>query len=75
MKIAVAYTTKRAVKQHFFEINIVLQVLIIMLPALPYFVLRNYAYSFNIDPFEVPLIIHYLNVLFCISAMHQHDNR
>ena len=40
-----------------------------MLPAVPYFVLRNYAFFFKIDPFNVPAIIHYLNVLFGISAM------
>lgn len=69
VKIAAAYTIKKAVKQHFFEFGNAFQVLIIMLPALPYFVLRNYAYFFNLDPYSVPLLIHYLNVLFGISAM------
>lgn len=69
MKIIVAYTIKKAVKRHFFNARNVFQVLIIMLPALPYFVLRNYAYFFNINPVEAPLIIRYLNVLFGISAM------
>lgn len=69
MKIIVAYTIKKAVKRHFFNVRNVFQVLIIMLPALPYFVLRNYAYFFNINPVEAPLIIRYLNVLFGISAM------
>ncbi len=69
MKIIVAYTIKKAVKRHFFSFSNVFQVLIIMLPALPYFVLRNYAYFFNINPSTVPIIIRYLNVLFGISAM------
>jgi len=69
MKIITAFTIKKAVKRHFFNFRNVFQVLIIMLPALPYFVLRNYAYFFNINPVEAPLIIRYLNVLFGISAM------
>lgn len=69
MKILATYTIKKAVKQHFFDVRNVFQVLIIMLPALPYFVLRNYAFFFNINPNSVPLLIHYLNVLFGISAM------
>jgi hypothetical protein len=69
MKIISAYTIKKAVKRHFFNFRNVFQVLIIMLPALPYFVLRNYAYFFNINPVDAPLIIRYLNVLFGISAM------
>lgn len=69
MKIIAAYTIKKAVKLHFFDFRNVFQVLIIMLPALPYFVLRNYAYFFNINPSSVPVIIRYLNVLFGMSAM------
>lgn len=69
MKVIVAYTIKKAVKRHYFSFSNVFQVLIIMLPALPYFVLRNYAYFFNINPGTVPVIIRYLNVLFGISAM------
>jgi hypothetical protein len=69
MKIIAAYTIKKAVKRHFFDVRNVFQVLIIMLPALPYFVLRNYAFFFNINPGTVPVIIRYLNVLFGISAM------
>lgn len=69
MKMIAAYTIKKAVKRHFFNVRNVFQVLIIMLPALPYFVLRNYAYFFNINPVDSPLIIRYLNVLFGISAM------
>jgi hypothetical protein len=69
MKMIAAYTIKKAVKRHFFNVRNVFQVLIIMLPALPYFVLRNYAYFFNINPVDTPLIILYLNVLFGISAM------
>jgi len=69
MKAIVAYTIKKAVKRQFFSFSSVFQVLIIMLPALPYFVLRNYAYFFNINPSTVPVIIRYLNVLFGISAM------
>ena len=69
IKFGVAYTIKKAVKQHYFQFGNPIYVLIIMLPALPYFFLRNYAYFFNIDPYSVPLLIHYLNVLFGISAM------
>lgn len=69
MKVLATYTIKKAVKQHYFNFRNVFQVLIIMLPALPYFVLRNYAYFFNINPVDVPVIIRYLNVLFGISAM------
>ncbi len=69
MKIFAAYTIKKVVKRHFFNVRNMFQVLILMLPALPYFVLRNYAYIFNINPAEVPVIIRYLNVLFGLSAM------
>jgi len=69
MKFIVTFTIKRAVKRHFFDFRNLFQVVIIMLPALPYFVLRNYAYFFNINPSTVPVIIRYLNVLFGISAM------
>ena len=68
-KIGVTISIKKVVRKHFFEFGTTFQSFIIMLPAVPYFVLRNYAFFFKIDPFNVPAIIHYLNVLFGISAM------
>lgn len=69
IKIAASASIKKGVRKQMFGIGTTYQAFIILLPALPYFFLRNYAFFFRISPFEVPMIIHYLNVLFGVSAM------
>lgn len=69
IKISASKLIKKLVTNQIYGIESAFQAFIIMLPALPYFFLRNYAFLFEINPVEVPLIIHYLNVLFGISAM------
>jgi hypothetical protein len=69
IKIAVTVSVKKFIRFQINGITNVNQALIITLPALPYFFLRNYAFMFRLDPFAVPLMIHFLDVLFGILAM------
>ncbi len=69
MKIGVTVSIKKFIRFQINGITNVNQALIIMLPAGPYFFLRNYAFMFRIDPFTVPLMIHYLDVLFGVFAL------
>jgi hypothetical protein len=69
MKIGVTVSIKKFIRFQIHGITNVNQALIIMLPAGPYFFLRNYAFMFRIDAFAVPLMIHYLDVLFGVFAL------
>lgn len=69
LKFYVTVLMKKVTRKQIYGIETVFQAVIIMLPALPYFFLRDYAYFFKIDPSEVPMIIHYLDVLFGIFAL------
>lgn len=69
LKIGVTVLIKKQTRKQIYGIESVFQAFIIMLPALPYFFLRDYAFLFRINPAEVPLIIHYLDVLFGICAL------
>lgn len=69
LKIAVTVLIRRWTRKQIYGIETVYQAVIIVLPALPYFFLRDYAFLFEIDPLDVPLIIHYMNVLFGILAL------
>lgn len=69
IKIGITILIKRQIKKQIYGIESMFQALIIILPALPYFLLRNYAFIFKISPLNVPLVIHYTNVLFGISAL------
>ncbi len=69
MKIGATVLIKKLTRKQVYGIESVYQALVIMLPAVPYFFLRNYAFFFKINAFEVPLLIHYLDVLFGICAL------
>jgi hypothetical protein len=69
MKIGVTVSIKKFIRFQINGITNVNQALIIMLPAGPYFFLRDYAFMFKIDPFSVPLMIHYLDFLFGVFAL------
>lgn len=69
LKIAVTILIKKQTRKQIYGIESVFQALIIMLPALPYFFLRSYAYLFRLNPLDVPLIIHYIDILCGVCAL------
>jgi hypothetical protein len=69
LKIGVTSLIKRQTRKQIYGIESVFQALIIMLPALPYFFLRNYAFLLKIDPYYTPLVIHFLDILCGICAL------
>lgn len=69
LKIGVTVLIKKQTRKQIYGIESVFQAMIIVLPALPYFFLRNYAFLFKIDPFSVPMSIHYFDILFGILAL------
>jgi hypothetical protein len=69
MKIGVTIVIKKQTRKQIYGIESVFQAFIIILPALPYFLLRGFAFLFRISPTDVPLMIHYINVLFGIFAL------
>jgi hypothetical protein len=69
MKIGVTVLIKKQTREQIYGIESVYQALIIMLPAMPYFFLRSYAYFFRLNPLEVPLVIHYIDILCGVCAL------
>lgn len=69
MKIGTTVLIKKYTKKQVYGIESLIQVIIIMLPAIPYFCLRNYAFLFKINPKDVPLSVHYFDVLCGIFAL------
>jgi hypothetical protein len=69
MKIGATILIKKQTREQIYGIESVYQALIIMLPALPFFFLRSYAYFFKMNPLEVPLVIHYLDILCGVCAL------
>ncbi len=69
MKIGATIVIKKQTRKQIYGIESVFQAFIIILPALPYFFLRGFAFLFRISPTDVPLMIHYINILFGIFAL------
>lgn len=69
MKIGTTVLIKKYTKKQVYGIESLIQAIIIMLPAIPYFCLRNYAFLFKISPKDVPLSVHYFDVLCGIFAL------
>jgi hypothetical protein len=69
IKIGLTILIKQQTQKQTWGVESIFQALIIILPALPYFLLRSYAFFFNLNPLEVPLIIHYVDILCGIVAL------
>jgi hypothetical protein len=69
IKIVVAYTIKRRTKTQIFGIESFFQAVAIILPAIPYFYLRDYARWFSIPPAETPWSVHFVTLLCGICAI------
>ena len=69
IKIGLTVFIKRQTQKQAWGVESIFQAVIIILPALPYFLLRSYAYFFNMNPLEVPLIIHYVDILCGMVAL------
>lgn len=69
IKIGLTVFIKNQTRKQTWGVESIFQAVIIILPALPYFILRSYAFFFNINPLDVPLIIHYVDILCGIVAL------
>lgn len=69
MKIGITVLIKKFTQKQIYGIESLCQTIVIMLPAIPYFLLRNYAFLFRISPVDVPLSVHYFDVLCGVFAL------
>lgn len=69
LKTGVIVLIKKQIQEQVFGIQSLYQAAIIILPALPYFYMRDYAHLFNIRPAEIPWSIHFVTVLCGICAL------
>lgn len=69
LKTGVIVLIKKQIQEQVFGIQSLYQAVIIILPALPYFFMRDYARLFDIRPIETPWSIHFITVLCGICAL------
>jgi hypothetical protein len=69
LKIGAAVIIKKQTRRQIYGIESVFQAVIIMLPAMPYFILRSYAFFVGVTAFSVPLFIYLIEVLCGICAL------
>ena len=68
-KIVLAILIKKQTRSQIYGISSLYQAAIIMLPALPYFYMRNYPHILSVRPIDIPLSIHYVTILCGICAL------